>query len=199
MTNLQEEIWKNIKGSYSRYQISNFGRVKSGTSIIHPVLSCGYYILWLSWPPKPIHRLVAEAFIPRIEGKNLVNHIDGDKTNNKVDNLEWCTHKENVEHAVKLGLYKRDVDSDERRGYVDNVVSSLGASLFDYPFEVNTIKVLHRYASVKAKEGVQINTLADIDKYGKESELLMVRGCGVKTIYSINKMLEEHGYLGLSF
>ena len=52
------------------------------------------------------HRLVAEAFIDKIAGKEHVNHIDGNKLNNNVNNLEWCTHKENVHHAIKNNLFK---------------------------------------------------------------------------------------------
>lgn len=53
-----------------------------------------------------VHRLVAEAFIPTVEGKTIINHKDGDKLNNSVDNLEWCTHSENTQHAVDAGLMK---------------------------------------------------------------------------------------------
>lgn len=51
-----------------------------------------------------VHRLVAQAFIPRVEGKNFVNHRDGNKRNNCVNNLEWCTYQENTVHAFKTGL-----------------------------------------------------------------------------------------------
>lgn len=53
-----------------------------------------------------VHRLMAEAFLPNDESKKYVNHIDGNKANNLLFNLEWCTHSENMQHAWKLGLSK---------------------------------------------------------------------------------------------
>ncbi|CAG8594642.1 9666_t:CDS:2, partial [Diversispora eburnea] len=54
-----------------------------------------------------VHRLIASAFCPKKEGKEYVNHIDGDSTNNKASNLEWCSKKENSQHAVRLGLQRQ--------------------------------------------------------------------------------------------
>lgn len=55
---------------------------------------------------KSIHRLVAETFIPNFNNYNVINHKDGNKQNNRVDNLEWCTQKHNIKEAFKLGLVK---------------------------------------------------------------------------------------------
>jgi hypothetical protein len=101
------EIWKDIKGYEGRYQISSLGRVKSLISYFgtkekimkgQPVWT-GYLRVCLVKDGKSkmhtIHRMVAEAFIPNPENKPIVNHIDGNITNNRVDNLEWVTYAEN--------------------------------------------------------------------------------------------------------
>ncbi len=109
------EIWKPVKG-FENYEVSNLGQVKSlnynrtkEAKILKPwVDKYGYLRVNLSKNgkgyAKKVHRLVASAFIPNIGDNPQVNHIDGDKTNNKVDNLEWVTCKENIQHAWNTGL-----------------------------------------------------------------------------------------------
>ena len=113
--NKEKEIWKRIK-DYSRYEISNMGRVRSYTTgspyILRSKPIVGLYRTVNlcregGYDAKRIGRLVAEHFIVRGKGDNVINHKDGNKKNDKLSNLEWCTQAYNVEHAVKAGLYPR--------------------------------------------------------------------------------------------
>ena len=109
------EIWRDIEGYEGLYRISNKGRVYSKITniIMKPKIEKdGHYRIGLRKDGKRkfyrINRLVAIAFIPKEEGKEVVNHKDGNKINNNVENLEWCTISYNVKHAYdnNLGNFK---------------------------------------------------------------------------------------------
>lgn len=112
---MTEEVWKPVVGFEGVYCVSNFGNIKgvvrSGSTgkPLHPQMNNnGYMTIHLYNHPKhkvtTVHRVVATAFIPNPENKRTVNHIDGNKKNNRVDNLEWATHGENHRHAYRTGL-----------------------------------------------------------------------------------------------
>lgn len=102
-------IWKDIPGYEGIYKISSDGKVISANGIRGTEISKNGYeriTLWKKGKGKhySIHRLVAAAFIPNPNHYDFVNHKDGNKLNNNVDNLEWCNLSQNVQHAYKTGL-----------------------------------------------------------------------------------------------
>lgn len=115
--------WTPAHGWEDRYEVTSHGKVRSKSRVVQssygktrriqgrelrPQLIRGYPAICLCVDGKRknllVHRIVAETFILNPERKPCVNHLDGDRQNNKVDNLEWCTHAENMRHAHETGL-----------------------------------------------------------------------------------------------
>lgn len=121
----ENEIWKDIPGYEGLYQVSNLGRVKSydmkvshnhggvairkGRVLKQVITKWGYNLVSLckngTKKQLSVHRIVANSFLENKELKPQVNHKNGIKTDNSLDNLEWCTSFENMQHAVKTKLY----------------------------------------------------------------------------------------------
>lgn len=121
------ENWKDVVGYEGFYEVSDLGRVrrketlvKTGirhsdyrkvqSTILKQHIKRGYYTVDLSKNNVvrtiTVHRLVAKAFCENPDGKNVVNHINAIKTDNRAVNLEWCTDRENKDHALRNGLYE---------------------------------------------------------------------------------------------
>ena len=133
-----EDYMEKLIPNFSAYKINNQGEVYSRWvclravkprkftlgnqwKIIKPVYdkSCGYMIVTLIDDNgkrfnKRIHRLLMEAFVPNPQGFKHINHIDGNKLNNSLSNLEWCTCKHNTNEAIRLGLFKPKLQASNR-------------------------------------------------------------------------------------
>ena len=166
------EIWKDITQYEGLYQVSNFGNVKSlprkGTCIYPKKLKIrvgnrGYSTVTLSKnnikKSFSVHRLVANAFIPNLKNLPQVNHIDGNKLNNNVENLEWVTAFDNIQHSIKTNLKPND------KGY-NNCNSKLSETDINY-IRTNYIPKdkLYGCRALARKFGVSKSTISYIVNY----------------------------------
>lgn len=172
------EIWKDVQNFVGKYQVSNCGRVRSlprvidngkgwrkpypGVVLKPKEMKTGYQQVTLGRHKyATIHRLVAQAFLENPNGFREVNHKDGVKTNNHVENLEWCSRHLNIRHAMKNGLYDEARKSQAKAvGGVQNYLAKLNDS------RVKEIRQKHKQGfglTMLAKEyGVTIWTIRDV-------------------------------------
>ena len=101
---------RNCKIIYDRYAVFSNGMIFNlfGEIMKGMIDRAGYHEVLINGKNHRVHRVVAELFIDNPDKKDCVNHIDGNKLNNTVQNLEWCTHSENTIHSIKLGLQKKN-------------------------------------------------------------------------------------------
>lgn len=145
-----EEIWKDVVGYEGYYEVSNLGNVRSvdreivkSDGVVQPrraramaksLNTDGYLTVKLSKDGKSeriaVHRLVALAFIPNPNRLSDVNHIDFDRTNSRVDNLEWISHKENVHYTIDAGRHhcNRDLFGENNPNYGNTTLRDYYAS-----------------------------------------------------------------------
>ena len=137
---MTEEIWKDIEQYQGLYQVSNLGRVRSvdrwltykgdskkfwkGCIIKTNPNNCGYLRVGLVKDRKQIkyfvHRLVAESFLDNTCNFSQVNHIDGNKENNRVENLEWCDKYYNIKHSIDTGLRSDMIGTNNHQSKLDD-------------------------------------------------------------------------------
>jgi hypothetical protein len=155
---LENEEWKEIvinNVKQEGYYVSNLGRFKNKKGVImkdYKPHHSGYIYLRVNIQKYALHRLVAQTFIPNPENKPFVNHIDGNKTNNSADNLEWCTCSENNLHNHKIGLIKV---------YTRKIIQ--------YDLEMNEINVFNSIKEASEKLNISLSCIKDVLKEKQKS------------------------------
>ena len=190
---LPNEIWKDVPFFNGEYQVSNLGRIKTlldkridKNGVVYPkkpkimkqcFTSTGYLMVNLRNKYFKVHRLVGYAFLKKDEHRNYINHKDGNPTNNVLENLEWCTQKENIRHAIDTGLTIRKKDLLNHEEIVD-LYKSLSVKEIAKKFCVSETCIrgilksknikMHR----KSKFNIDIETLKEEIKKGKSNKEL---------------------------
>lgn len=156
-----KELWKPLL-EYKGIEVSSIGRIRKAANKRRKerILTefpkdrdgycrCSVQKLDGTWTSQPVHRLVAKAFIPNTENKQAVNHIDGNRQNNRVENLEWVTPKENVIHSFRFGSRRECKQVPKRTLLTDFQISQI--DILRKSYTVNQIAKLFNieYQSLK--------------------------------------------------
>lgn len=169
MSESSQEVWRTINSESSLlYEVSNLGQVrrqpgkgKTGTfrlRYLNGHINCfGYHIVKLGNKNIPVHRLVAKAFVPNPHNYEVVNHLDGNKLNNKAGNLEWTTLAGNAKHANDTGLNKK-MFGTKNGGSVLN--EDLVAKL-----RLKYLEGKHNFAELAVEFGVARGSIIDVIHY----------------------------------
>ena len=181
------EEWKWIDGYEGEYQVSTKGNIKSFKKYKEGIIlkpkkdgKDKYLMICLSNNGSQkyylIHRLVAQAFIQNPNNKEEVNHIDGNKKNNNVENLEWVTHSENIRHAFENNLTDTEIGV--------------------YIVDVFTGKIIKHTKSITLASdftGISLETIRDImnDKNGTGKQFIFIRDDVKDLQYEIDKKLKR--------
>ena len=172
---MENEIWKDIPEYEGLYQVSNLGRVKSlkrldkrnrivkEKILKHGIDTNGYHLVKLYKYDKPrtlkVHRLICQVFIQNPNNYTEVNHKDEDKSNNCVDNLEWCTRKYNVNYGNRTNKAKNHPNCKHRLGVLgkDNPNSKI---VIQYTKDGEFIKSWNCTHEVERKLGVRSSSVS---------------------------------------
>lgn len=213
-----EEIWKDIDGYRESYQVSNLGRIRNkitGQMLRASTISKGYKGVRLYYDVQKahslkVHRIVANAFIPNPMNLPQINHIDGDKSNNRVDNLEWCSNDFNMHHANENGLILQGEDRPASK--CSNESLKLIQRLIDCGFRAYQLAKIYgiakrnMYHILRGDNYSKLNLNIKYPAYNDQEHAWVKRDMPIDLYNSLNDSLKDNtvlnklidlGYIGL--
>ena len=155
-------MWKDIPNYETLYSANEYGEIKSvkNNILLKQYVRSGYKTVYLyknkNKKSFSTHRLIGLVFIPNPENKPEINHKDGNKLNNHVDNLEWCTSSENKKHAYKIGLRKPVIHKGNKKFGKDNVSSK---PVLQYSIHGDFIQKHNSQSCAARYIGVDVSTI----------------------------------------
>lgn len=160
---VSKEVWKDVLGYEGLYKVSDLGNIislpRKGTikteKLLKPKIDKDGYLcvtLYKNNTRKSyhVHRIVAMSFINNYDNLPQVNHIDGNKQNNNINNLEWCTNQENIQHAWEIGLKKRRYGKDNDKS----------KTVYQYSNELELINIYESTRDAERKTGFNHSHIA---------------------------------------
>ena len=170
------EQWKPIEGTDGKYEVSNLGRVRTNgkrpglLKLTKQKSGYRYAMIQLSNGKQKncrVHRLVAEHFLPNPDNMKEVNHKDGNKDNNRADNLEWCTRSHNVKHSFDTGLKQPHRWTAEERKQISERNKQYAISHGYQPKPHRTMAEYQAERRAKAEERKRLKALQSKKKRGR--------------------------------
>lgn len=180
----KEEIWKPISGYEGLYEVSSYGRVKSverdfvdsigrkyhkKERILKNQTYRGYLYVKLYDGPKRVNRLVAKAFIPNSENKPQVNHKNEIKTDNRVENLEWMTVKENTNYGTRTERARKSLDKAARKAIGEATRKRLSKPVVQYTKNRELIKVWQSTREAGRQLGISHSDISNVARGTRKS------------------------------
>lgn len=190
---LPNEIWKDVPSLEGKYQVSNLGRVKTIINkrydsrgwcysmkpkiMKQSFTTNGYLMVNLDHKLYRVHRLVGVAFLEKDVDREHINHKDGNRVNNRVENLEWCTPYENVHHAIDTGLIKKSRYLLQHNKIIDlyktmNVCEIAKEFNVSYTIIYNLLKSNNIKIKKKSKFNIDLEILKKEIRQGKSNKEL---------------------------
>lgn len=173
---MEQEQWKPIEGTDGKYEVSNLGHVRTNgkrpglLTLTKQPSGYRYAMIELSNGKQKncrVHRLVAEHFLPNPDNLPCINHIDGNKLNNHVSNLEWCTYQANMQHAVRTGLTNPHRWTDDERKQISERNKQYAISHGYQPKPHRTMAEYQAERRAKAEERKRLKALQPKKKRGR--------------------------------